>query len=254
MRRTLALLTSAAVIGGIGWLTTSESGLQAAIQLAERGTAGQLHIAGASGRLLGNLDIGQLRWQAPDLQIDATEIHLDWTPASLLHGVLQIAELRMASLHIASTPSPTPTPAPTDLQLPVAVNAKKVAISTFSYGAAFVATALEGSFSSDGRQHHLDEFHALTGDVAITGHAKLDGLAPLPLDASTNITGQFDQRPLAMSLTARGPLERIALSAVATQGVAGHADVALTPFAAAAFASARIVLENLDPATWQPNA
>jgi translocation and assembly module TamB len=128
MRRTLALLTSAAVIGGIGgigWLTTSESGLQTAIQLAERGTAGQLHIAGASGRLLGNLDIGQLRWQAPDLQIDATEIHLDWTPASLLHGVLQIAELRMSSLHIASTPSPTPTPAPTDLQLPVAVNAKK---------------------------------------------------------------------------------------------------------------------------------
>ena len=254
MRCTLALLASAAVIGGIGWLTTSESGLQTAIQLAERGTGGQLHIADASGQLLGNLDIGQLSWQAPDLQVEATQIHLNWTPSSLFHGALQIAELRMATLHIASTPSPTPTPAPTDLQLPVAVNAKKVAISKFSYGEAFVASELEGSFSSDGRQHRLTEFHGLTGDVAITGHAKLDGLAPLPLDASTNITGQFDQRPLAMSLTARGPLERIALSAVATQGVAGHADVSLTPFAAAAFASARIVLDNIDPATWQPNA
>ena len=175
MRCTLALLASAAVIGGIGWLTTSESGLQTAIQLAERGTGGQLHIADASGQLLGNLDIGQLSWQAPDLQVEATQIHLNWTPSSLFHGALQIAELRMATLHIASTPSPTPTPAPTDLQLPVAVNAKKVAISKFSYGEPFVASELEGSFSSDGRQHRLTEFHGLTGDIAITGHAKLDG-------------------------------------------------------------------------------
>ena len=51
-----------------------------------------------------------------------------------------------------------------------------------------------------------------------------------------------------------GPLERLAVSAVATQGVAGHAEMALTPFAEAAFANARVQLDDIDPAAWQPGA
>ncbi|WP_310491701.1 translocation/assembly module TamB domain-containing protein [Dechloromonas sp.] len=254
MKRRLALLASAAVIGGLGWLTTSESGLQTAIGLAESATAGQLQIEQASGRLLGNMDIGQLRWQGAKQQIEATQIHLDWSPSALLHGSLDIAELSIAALHIVTTPSDTPTPAPTDLQLPLAVNAKKLAILKLSVSDGFTATDLAASLTSDGRQHQLADVHALTGGIAITARASLDGLAPMPLAASAEISGQLDERPLAMSLTANGPLERIALTAVATQGVAGTAEVALTPFADAAFASARLLLEDIDPATWQPGA
>ena len=249
-----ALLASAAVIGGLGWLTTSESGLQTAIGLAQSATAGQLQIEQASGRLLGNIDIGQLRWQGAKQQIEATQIHLDWSPSALLRGTLDIAELSIATLHIVTTPSDTPTPAPIDLQLPFTVNAKKLAILKLSVGDGFTATDLAASFSSDGRQHQLADVHALTGGIAITGRASLDGLAPLPLAASAEISGQLDERPLALALTANGPLERIALTAVATQGVAGTAEVALTPFADAAFASARLLLEDIDPATWQPGA
>ncbi|MGB4063301.1 MAG: translocation/assembly module TamB domain-containing protein [Azonexus sp.] len=249
-----ALLASAAVIGGFGWLTTSESGLQTAIGLAQNATAGQLQIEQASGRLLGNMDIGQLRWQAAKQQIEAKQIHLDWSPSALFRGALDIAELSIADLHIVTTPSDTPTPAPTDLQLPVTVNAKKLVILKLSVGDAFTATDLAASFTSDGRQHQIEDLHALTGGIAITGSASLDGLAPLPLAASAEISGQLDERPLALALTANGPLERIALTAVATQGVAGTAEVALTPFADAAFASARLLLEDIDPATWQPGA
>lgn len=248
------LLAGIAAIAGLGWLTTSESGLQTAIGLAESATGGQLQIAQASGRLLGNMDIGQLRWQSADQQIEAKQIHLDWTPSALLHGSVDIAELSIASLHIVSAPSDTKTPPPTDLQLPVTVNAKKLSISKLSVGEGFAATDLAASFTSDGRQHQLADIHALTGGIAITGRAGLDGLAPLPLTASAAISGQLDERPLAMSLTANGPLERIAVTAVATQGVAGTAEVALTPFADAAFASARLLLEDIDPATWQPGA
>jgi translocation and assembly module TamB len=250
MKRRLALLASAALIGGLGWLTTSESGLKTALSLAESATAGQLHVEQASGRLLGNFDIGELRWQGANQQIEATQIHLDWTPSALLHGSLDVAELSIASLHIVTAPSKTPTPAPTDLQLPFTVNAKKLAILKLSLGDGFTATDLTARFTSDGCQHQLEDFKALTGGIAIAGRAALDGLPPLPLAASADISGQLDERPLAMSLTANGPLERIALTAVATQGVAGTAEVALTPFADAAFASARILLDNIDPAIW----
>ncbi|PKO48275.1 MAG: hypothetical protein CVU31_06360 [Betaproteobacteria bacterium HGW-Betaproteobacteria-4] len=254
MKRRLALLASAAVIAGFGWLTTSQSGLQTAIGLAASASAGQLQVEQARGRLLGNLDIGQLRWQGADLQVEATQIHLDWSPAALLHGTLDIAELSIASLHIVSTPSDTPAPAPTDLQLPLTVNAKKLAILKLSLGDGFTASDLAASFSSDGRQHRLTNFKALTGGIALSAEASLDGRAPLPLTARADIAGQLDERPLALALTANGPLEHLALKAVATQGVAGTAEVALTPFANAAFASARLVLDNIDPATWQPGA
>ena len=249
-----ALPASPPLIGGSGCLTPSESALQTAIGLAQSATAGQLQIEQASGRLLGNLEIGQLRWQGATQQIEATQIHLDWSPSALLHGTLDIAELSIAALHIVTTPSDTPTPAPINLQLPFTVNAKKLAILKLSVGDGFTATDLAASFSSDGRQHQLADVHALTGGIAITGRASLDGLAPLPLAASAEISGQLDERPLALALTANGPLERIALTAVATQGVAGTAEVALTPFADAAFASARLLLEDIDPATWQPGA
>lgn len=249
-----ALLASAALIGGLGWLTTSERGLQAAISLAQSATAGQLQIEQANGRLLGNMDIGRLSWQSAKQQIEATQLHLDWTPSALLQGRLDIAELSIAALHIVTTPSDTATPAPTDLQLPVTVNAKKLSILKLSVGTGFTATDLAASFSSDGRQHQLDDVHALTGGIAINARASLDGLAPMPLAASAEISGQLDQRPLALALTANGPLERIALTAIATQGVAGTAEVALTPFADTAFASARLLLEDIDPATWQPGA
>jgi len=254
MLRRTALLATVAVIAGIGWLTTSQSGLQTAVRLAESTTGEQLHIEQASGRLLGTLDIGQLRWQGADLQVEATQLHLDWSPSSLFHGTLDIAELSAAGLHITSTTSNKPTPVPTDLELPVSLNARKVAISSFLYGEQFSATDLEASLSSDGRLHRLDSFHGNSAGVVVSGHASLDGRAPLPLDAVAEISGQLDQRPLALSLTARGPLERIALAAIATQGIAGHADLVLTPFADAAFASARILLENIDPASWQAGA
>lgn len=249
-----ALLASTAALAGLVWLTTSESGLHTAARLAEGASGGQLHIEPASGRLLGNMEIGQLRWQAADLQVEASQIHLDWSPSALLQGRLDMAELRIANLHITSNANSPPSPAPTDLRLPVAVNIQKIAVGTLRHGDAFTATDLAARFTSDGRQHRLEDFHALTGGIAMTGQASLDGLAPLALTASAEVSGQLEQRPLALRLNANGQLDRIALTALASQGIAGSADVVLTPFAEAAFASAHLKLERIDPASWQPGA
>ena len=86
----LALIVISTVAGLAGWLAGSEHGLQTAVRLAGTATGGQLHIEQASGRLLGPLDIATLRWQGAGQQIAATGIHLDWSPADLLHGLLQL--------------------------------------------------------------------------------------------------------------------------------------------------------------------
>ena len=254
MLRRLLFLACIAIIGTAGWLTTSESGLQTVARLAESASGQQLQLEQASGRLSGPLTLGRLHWQSASLEIEAMQIHLDWSPSALLRGRLQIAELTVGHLHIASQPSDSPSVIPTDLSLPLAVEVQKLAIATLSYGEAFTATDLTARLSSDGRRHRLEDFHGQTAGITASARATLDGTAPFALDASAEMAGRLDERALAMTATAHGPLDRISLAAVASEGIAGHAEIVLTPFADAAFASARILLEAFDPATWLAGA
>ncbi len=253
MRR-LVLISAIALIAATGWLTGSESGLRALAGLAAGASGGQLQIASASGRLLGTFTLDQVCWTDTTQQIEISGLHVDWSPAALLRGQLQIATLSVEQLHISPQPNSPPTPPPTDLRLPLAVAADKVAIATLRWGEALTVTDLVARLDSDGRHHRIDGWRARTAGLALSGNATLDGAAPFPLEANAQIAGLLDQRPLAVALSAAGPLERLAVSAVATQGVAGHAEIALTPFAEAVFATARLQLDDIDPAAWQPGA
>lgn len=248
------LATLGALCGGAAWLTGSESGLQTLSELASGASGGQLHIAQASGRLLGPLTLGQVRWTSPDLQVDIDGLQLDWSPAELLHGHLRIGELRIERLHITSAASSTPPVLPTDLSLPLSVDLEKTAISRLEYGNLLLVRDLAGHLHSDGRKHALDDLRATLGDATLSGHARLAGTAPFALEASAAIAGQLDKRALALSLQASGPLEKIALAAVAESGISGRADAVLTPFAKTVFASAQIAIDDFDPAAWQAGA
>jgi translocation and assembly module TamB len=253
MRR-LAIFAAIALIGTAGWLTSSESGLRALAGLAESASGGRLQVDAAGGRLLGAFSLGRVRWADPTQQIEISGLHVDWSPAALLHGTLQIATLSVEQLHVTQQPNSTPIALPTDLRLPLAVAADKVAIATLRWGETLTVTDLVARLDSDGRRHRIDGWRARTAGIALSGNATLDGAAPFPVEANAQIAGLLDQRPLAVALTATGPLERLAVSAVATQGVAGQAEIALTPFADAAFATARVQLDDIDPAAWQPGA
>lgn len=253
MRR-LVSIAALVILGLAGWLASSEGGLRATAGLAASISGGRLQIDVASGRLLGAFSLGRVQWTDPTQQIEISGLHVDWSPAALLHGTLQIAALSIDQLHITQRPSPTPTPPPTDLRLPLAVDAEKISIATLQWGEALTITDLVARLDSDGRRHRIDGWRARTAGIALSGNATLDGAAPFPVEANAQIAGLLDQRPLAVALTASGPLERLAVSAIATQGVAGHAEIALTPFATAAFANARLQLDDIDPASWQPGA
>jgi translocation and assembly module TamB len=253
MRR-LVLVATLVIVGLAGWLTGSESGLRTVAGLAGSFSGGRLQIEVAGGHLLGAFSLGQVRWTDPEQEIGISGLQVDWSPAELLHGRLQIATLSIEQLRITQQPSSTPTPLPSDLRLPLAMAAEKIAISTLHWGEALTVTDLVARLDSDGRRHRIDGWRARTAGIALSGNATLDGAAPFPVDANAQISGLLDQRPLAVALTASGPLERLAVSATATQGVAGHAEIALTPFAQAAFANARLQLDDIDPAAWQPGA
>lgn len=256
MRRLLILAAALIVtlFGSLFWLTQTESGLRRVGLFAESLLDGRLSIEEASGQLGGPLDIARLRWQTPDLQIDIKQLRLDWSPGALFDKRLQIGELVIGELQIISAPSSEPSPAPTDLQLPLAVNVEKLAISRLSYGNALSASRLSAQLSSDGRQHRLANFSAELADIGIHGEVRLGCAAPLPLEANVTLNGLLAEQALAVEIAAQGTLEKIRLSAIARQGMVGQAEAIITPFAPAAFEKAEITLDDIDPAAWQKGA
>lgn len=254
MRRRILALALAATLGTVGWLAGSESGLQAVARLAMGASGGRLQIEAVGGRLVGPFALGQLRWQSPGLDIALTQVRIDWSPTSLVQGTLNISELHVERLQIVSQPTGGPLRPPADLRLPLAVDAENVAISQIAWSDTMVAGDLAGRFVSDGRHHRLDGLRAQLAGVELSGGAVLDGAAPFALDARLQVAGRIAQHPLALTLTASGPLERLALTAIATEGLAGQARATLTPFATQPFADARLQLDGIDPAAWLPGA
>lgn len=256
MRRlkTFALIASAGATLFTGWLVGSESGLQTATQLAGQVTGGRLQLEQANGRLFGPLDIGRVHWQDAGLALTASGVHLDWSPAGLLRGRLEVAALDIGQLQIDKAANDQPAVPPADLQLPVAVEITRFTLGNLVYNGNPLAHDIAARIDSDGRRHRLADLQLQAADVAMSGQAGIDGLAPFPLSATLNLSGQLDQRPLAATISAGGPLESIDLAVVATQGVGGHGEAKLTPFADAPFASARVQLERIDPADWQAGA
>lgn len=250
----MLLVTLGMLVGTTGWLLGTTSGLQTVAELAGRASGGQLQIAGADGRLLGPLNIATLRWQSPDLQIEGDNLHLDWSPGALLRRHLQIAQLRASRLHITVSDNTPPSPPPGDLKLPLTLDIEQAEIGRLEYGNLLLVEDISGRLSNDGSRYQLTDFRATLGSVRLTAQAELGASAPLPLTASAEITGQLVAHPLALSLLATGPLEKIILTATAHQGLQGAGKVILTPFAKAAFDTAKIKLDNFDPALWQAGA
>ncbi|MBS1160238.1 MAG: hypothetical protein H6R15_2657 [Proteobacteria bacterium] len=244
----------ATLAAGAVWLGGTASGLRAVANLAGSASGGRLQIEPAGGRLGGPLQLAKLRWSSPDLHLDISGLHLDWSPGALLHGHLQIATLHAETLLITRAGSSSATPPPSDLRLPLTVDIENAAIARLEYGNLFVAHDLAGRLSSDGRQYTLQDFRAVLGNVTLSGTARLGADAPLPLDAQAEISGQLEAQALALNLQATGPLAQITVDASARSGLRGAAKVILTPFAKAVFATAQVSLDDFDPALWQRGA
>lgn len=250
----LALLASVFLFAAAAWLVCSESGLQTTLRLAAQASSGRLQAEDARGSLSGPLDIAGLSWQDGGQRIAITDIHLDWSPSALLYGQLRITELKAESLEIQQPASDAPLLPPDKLTLPLTIAIERVTLGMLSVNGNRLAEGVSARLASDGRQHHVEQLALRLADVAVEAQARLDGQAPFPLSGTLTLSGQLEQRPLALAATAGGELERIELAIVATQGIDGHAEVSLTPFATAPFARARLQLDHIDPASWVADA
>ena len=246
----LLILTSISLY----WLTATPRGLTQLSQLAGRMSNGQLAITPTRGSLLGRLELASASWTTDAVKIHAEQIILDWSASDLLAGKLQIKHLHIGELVIDSAENSPPNLAPDEIILPLAIDLADIQISRLRYGKTLSAEQISGQLSSDGTQHQLNNLKFQSHGIALSADATLNGKAPLQLGAKALLSGQIEQHPLALSLTATGPLQRLILKASASAGISGDAEVELTPFASTPFSQARVSLQHIDPAAWQPGA
>lgn len=255
IRFALALGSLALLLGlTLGWLLGSESGLQASLRWLVPLAPGELRIDGATGRWLGPLRIEQLRWAEGEKQVLADRLELDWQPAALLQGALQVAQLHAGHLQVDWPASPTPTPAPENLRLPLAVSLASLRVDTLEFAGLPGLHDVSARFHSDGRDHVLDALSLQLAESHLNAQGQLNGDAPFALQATARIAGQLAERPLALSLRADGPLNALQLGLQAEQGWTGQAALTLDAFAPHPLQAARLALDHVDPAAWQGDA
>lgn len=243
------LATVIALSAGVSWLLASTSGLHFLVATMARSVT----LSEVSGTLLGPINAKTLIIIRPDLRITARDIRLDWRPAALLDGKLEITMLAARDVDVLSLPSPYPD----KLRLPLAISVQKLSIDTLQVldeqGGTFSARKLTASLSSDGRLHRIEDLHAFLDVGKLTASGQLDGNRPYKLQAQAKLAGLSDYTGLSgkealVLATVSGNLLNLAIHAEGSGAeLSGKADVALTPYARAPIAVLKITAAGLNP-------
>ncbi len=128
------VLTLCLVFGSLAWLLGTSSGLDAAIALGTRATAGALQVEGAHGRLLGPLRVDRVRYHNADLRLELEAVELLWQPEVLLERRLLIERLAVVRIDLAQRPADEPAEPlvlPDSLELPLALELRQLEVGRF---------------------------------------------------------------------------------------------------------------------------
>ncbi len=246
-----------ALVGGLSWLLLTQAGLEAAAGLAAHASGGTVRIEGVRGRLLGPLAFDRIEVAAGTDRYLLEDLAIDWSPAGLLHGRLEIDRLGIGRLEF-ETAGEAKSALPADLRLPLAVRVGVLEIGAIaragSDGAAVLARDIRAALASDGETHRLDFLETTLDAGRLRAQGTLAGSAPFPLSANLeletistpalSVSARLGGRLADMDFEAEGRGDDFSLTA----------NGRLAPFDAQPLAALRLTARGLDPRAFAPAA
>jgi translocation and assembly module TamB len=218
----LAVL-SAALVAGALWYGHTQDALERAVAQAVERSGGRLQIEGASGSALGPFAFARIAWTDGATAIVAERVRGEWSPLSLLSRRLQVGELGVARLTIASAGQGQAGGLPESLALPLplAIDRLTIAILELSAeGTVIDASGIELGYLGDETGHHMRGLRVNSPVGAIGGDVDLGLQAPYAVAGKLSLARADPRRPIAASATLRGDLGRLMLEVQATVGSA----------------------------------
>jgi len=260
-RRRLLIAAILALSAAGGWLLTSTAGLQLLAATAARLSAGGVSFDGVSGTLLGPIRVRTLVLDnGSDLRITAQDVSMDWRPAALLGGRLEVQLLQARDVEVLSLPSPLPQ----DLRPPLSLSIGKLDIGALRVIAEdggspyFSADNIAARLDSDGRSYRLQDLRAGTGYGTLTASGQMNGIRPFALQAQGELAGVgglvgLEAAHIAASVA--GDLQQLTISAQGKGGgLVGSGEARLTPYGDFPLAALRLKVSGLDPRAFSPAA
>ncbi len=251
-----SLLLLLVLLGGAfyAWLGT-ETALRMVLDRVVLASEGRLTIEGAQGSLLSLVRIDRLAWKGDDVDVEARELAMAWSPFDLVSRRFSVSGL--GAKHIAITmreSADTNTGLPATLGLPLEVAIRNVGVQSLTWTTPKGSGAVTGitfGYAGGAKSHALTNLRFVTPDGTLTGGVTIGADAPFALRGAVAFAGAAEWQGLRADAKVAGPLERLDLEASGTfRDAKIAARIVATPFAAVPIVSADIDATAVDVAQW----
>jgi len=245
------VLALAAMLFFAYWTLDTQTALDYVVRRAVAAAEGHLTIEGAEGSLLSTVRIARIAWHGDEIDVEARETAVAWSPLDLLSRRLIVRGLgaKELALEFRKTQK-TASGVPQTLALPLEVEVRNIGVQRLDWRtgeqAGFV-TGITFGYAGGAHEHAIRALRFVTDHGTLAGSAQIAANPPYALSASLDFEGDGEFKGGKAQLAVGGNLERIAIDA---KGTLRNADLAVkagvTPFAPALVTSADVDARNLD--------
>ena len=252
------LLALVVVLVAGGWYVLgTQAALDYVVQRARDAAHGQLVIEGATGSLLSTVRAQRIAWHGPDVDVEATEMVLTWSPLDLVSRRFTVEGLGAQKISLDFKGGTNQAGGlPASLALPLEVAVSNVGVQRLEWRTGDASGFVSGvTFDYLGGKsfHEVRRLRLASEYGTLRGNARLGAAAPYPLEGALDFNGDGAYRDAAAKVAVSGNLERIDLTATGTLRHAnGTVKATLAPFTSARLVSADIAATDVDLAQFLP--
>jgi translocation and assembly module TamB len=252
------LLVLALLVAGVLASATS-GGFAWTLQRLASVSGGTLGLASVRGTLWDGFVLGGIRIRSAGFDADIDSLAVDWRPAELWHGRVQVERLALGTVTLTPHPAGGPTPLPADLSLPLPLAIRHLSIDALTVMPdALRAYSIVAGYRYGGGAHELVIERLALPSGQASARLRLAAARPFALAGQLTASGLLDGVPASGRLDLSGSLQTLHLDGNA-RGSTIRGDVAATllPFASgetSRFQRVDLRLSGIDPHALLPRA
>ncbi|HET7844231.1 MAG TPA: hypothetical protein VFL14_08780, partial [Xanthomonadales bacterium] len=249
----LAVLAIVVVAGASLYLFLgSQAALDYVVRRAVQEAQGHLVIEGAEGSLLSTVRIAHIKWTGDELDVDARDTAVAWSPFDLLSRKVNVSGLgaKRLTVDFKKAESKSQGGMPATLALPLEVDVRNIGVERLEWKTVTQQGSVTGivfNYAGGQVRHEIRDMRFVTEQGTLAGTARVGANPPYELSADVAFEGDGTWKTANAKLAVSGTVERLGIDA---RGAYHEADVAIkatvTPFESALLTSADIEARNVD--------
>ena len=228
----------------------SQAALDYVVRRAVEGAEGHLVIEGAEGSLLSTVRIARIKWTGDELDVEARDTAVVWSPFDLLSRKVNVGGLGAKRLTIDFKKAESKGGLPSTLALPLEVDVRNIGVERLEWKTIAQRGSVTGiafNYAGGEVRHEIRDLRFVTEQGTLAGTARVAANPPYDLSADFTFEGDGEWKTASARLAIAGRVERMNIDA---KGAFRDADVTIkasvAPFEPAPVTSADIEAQGVD--------